>query len=101
MATFFVCPLCGRQRPVNGWTPFLLGDEVILRDGSGRGRGAGFEYTNERTAQDDPDDLDLEAMARRCLVIVGICLAADVKASDLIDYVPEELIETIVEERAE
>ena len=46
--------------------------------------------------------LDLLAMARRCLQIVGICLRGrDVFASDLVDYVPWQLQEEVVREKAE
>ena len=101
MAIFFVCPLCGRQRPLAGLDPISYRDEITLRDGVGLGRGRGFEYSNERTVEDS-GDLDLEAMARRCLEIVKICVdTGEVDSSDLVDYVPEELIEEVVKEKAE
>lgn len=101
MAVFFVCPLCGRQRPVSGWDPSEYLDEITLRDGIGAGRGQGFEYSNERTA-DDSAEIDLEAMAKRSLEIVKICIETeDVSPDDLVDYVPDELAEEIVKEKAE
>jgi hypothetical protein len=72
LAVYFVCPLCGGQRPVAGWGPSFYRDEIILRDGAGLGKGHGFEYSNERTANDSIE-IDLEAMAKRCLEIVKIC----------------------------
>lgn len=65
----------------------------------------GFEYSNERsiaTDVDDSYDLDLEAMARRCLEIVKICIdTGEVESNDLVDYLPEDLIEEVVKEKAE
>ena len=101
MAVYFVCPLCGRQRPVAGWDPFGFRDEIILRDGRGRGYGRGFEYNDERTAEDSIE-IDLEAMARRCLVIVDMCLDTGmVSADDLIDDLPSEIAETLQENATE
>ena len=86
---------------MTGWDPISYRNEIILRDGVGLGRGRGFEYSNERTVEDS-DDLDLEAMARRCLEIVQVCIeTGEVNSDDLVDYVPEELIEEVVKEKAE
>lgn len=61
----------------------------------------GFEYSDER-AVDDSSDLDLVAMARRCLEIVKICIdTGEVEAEDLVLYVPDDLIEAVVKEKAE
>ena len=101
LAVYFVCPLCGRQRPVADWDPSFYRDEVTLRDGKGLGRGHGFEYDNERTAQDSTE-IDLEAMARRSLEIVKICIEGGaVSADELVEYVPDDLAEEIVKEKAE
>ena len=41
-------------------------------------------------------------MAERCLIIVGICLnSREVSVEDLVESVPTELVEAIVEERSE
>jgi len=65
------------------------------------GRTRGFEYSNERTA-DDSNELDVNAMAKRCLEIVKACIETRaVPAHDLVDYVPDELAEEIVKEKAE
>ena len=97
----FVCPLCGRQRPVSGWDPLGYRDEITLRDGRGLGRARGFEYSNERTAGDSTE-LDLNAMAKRCLEIVKVCIETEaVSVYDLVDFVPEELTEEVVKEKAE
>ncbi len=102
MAEFFVCPLCGRQRPVSGWDPVAFRDDITLRDGVGKGWGGGFEYSNERTADIDHGDLDIVAMARRCLEIVRICVnTGEVSYDDLVDHVPDEFTEEIVKEKAE
>ena len=101
MGVFFVCPLCGRQRPVSGWDPLGYTDEITLRDGRGMGRTRGFEYSNERTAGDSTE-LDLEAVAHRCLEILKICTdTGAVAASRLVDYVPDQLVEEVVKEKAE
>ena len=101
MAVFFVCPLCGRQRPVDGWDPSGYRDEITLRDGTGLGKGHGFEYSYERTAIDSTE-LDLNAVAKRCLDIVEICLETRaVSPYDLVAHIPDELIEEIVTEKAE
>jgi len=101
MAVYFVCPLCGRQRPVAGWDPIYYRDEITLRDGKGRGYGRGFEYSDERTAEDSLE-IDLEAMAKRCLEILKICIeTGDVSPEDLVDDVPDELAEEVVKAKAE
>ena len=102
LAVYFVCPLCGRQRPVRGWDPSFYADEITLRDGKGMGYGRGFEYSNERIADGSLIELDLAAMAKRCLEIVKICIETKaVSLHDLVNYVPDELIEEIVKEKAE
>lgn len=86
---------------MTGWDPASYRDEITVRDGVGLGRGKGFEYTDER-AVDDSNDLDLVAMARRSLEIVKICIdTGEVEADDLVLYVPDELIEEVVKEKAE
>lgn len=101
LVVFFVCPLCGRQRPVDGWDPISYRDEITLRDGTGLGRGHGFEYSDERTANDSTE-IDLDAMARRCLEIVRVCIEDGyVSPDDLVEYVPDALAEEIVKEKAE
>lgn len=102
MGEFFVCPLCGRQRPVSGWDPASLRDVILLREGVGKGRGRGFEYGHERTADSDHGDLDIAAMARRCLIIVRLCVdTGEVSYYDLVDDVPDDFTEEIVKEKAE
>lgn len=87
---------------MTGWNPAALRDEITLREGVGRGRGGGFEYSNERTAEMDHGDLDIVAMARRCLEIVRICVdTGEASYDDLVDHVPDEFAEEIVKEKAE
>ncbi len=101
MGEHFLCPLCGRQRPVKGWNPYFYRDEIIIREIVGLGRGRGFLTVSQRATK-GTDRLDLTDMARRCLRIVGICMDTYVvSASELIDDVPEELVDEIVREKAE
>ena len=62
---------------------------------SGAGRGHGFRaVSGEDAVESLATDLDLLAMARRCLGIVAICLkSSEIFASDLVDYVPWQLQE--------
>jgi hypothetical protein len=74
----------------------------VIQEVVGAGRGHGFTTLDQRNAVQNPGDLDLLALAKRCLRIVGLCLAAPgVNASDLVDDVPSHLEEEIVEEKAE
>jgi len=70
---------------------------------SGAGRGHGFRaVSGEDAVESLATDLDLLAMARRCLGIVDICLRSSyVFASDLVDNVPWQLQEAVVNEKAE
>ena len=102
MAEFFYCPLCGRRRPISGWNPDQLPDQIVIQEVVGAGRGHGFTTLDQRNAVQNSGDLDLLALAKRCLRIVGLCLGASgVDASDLVDDVPSDLEAKIVEEKAE
>ena len=95
---FFKCPLCARRRPVQGWDPISLDDTIVVQEVQGAGRGRGFRTVNEEDATEVTTELDLLAMARRCLKIVEICLRSrEVFASDLVNHVPWQLEEVITE----
>jgi hypothetical protein len=102
LANWFACPLCGRQRPIAGWDPTLFDDEIKIRNLRGRGKGHGFGVDSEWNASLHSAGLDLNAMAERCLAIVGLCLdSREVSADDLAEEVPPELVEAILEENAQ
>ena len=65
--------------------------------------GHGFRTVDEEDAvYSSATELDLLAMARRCLEIVEICLKnTDIFASDLVENVPWQLQEEVVREKAE
>jgi hypothetical protein len=98
----FVCPLCGLQRNTSRWDPDSLPDSIIIREWEGGGRASGFRKIDERTADQHVGDLNIEAMAKRCLRIVKMCLDTNiVSAYQLVDDVPEELAEEIVTQKAD
>lgn len=103
MFEMFKCPLCGRRRTVSGWNPTGLSDVIVVQEVDGAGKGHGFRTVGEEDATySATTELDLEAMARRCLEIVGICLKSTrVFASDLVDNVPWQLQEEVVSAKAE
>ena len=79
-----------------------MDDMVVVQDVQGAGRGHGFVTLSEQSATEGFVELDLLAMARRCLRIVGICMRSQqVSASELVDEIPSELEEEIVREKAE
>ena len=102
MVEMFKCPLCGHRRTVQGWNPISLNDTITVQEVRGAGRGHGFVTAWEDDATLTPTGLDLLAMARRCLQIVGLCLRSwDVFASDLVDDVPWQLQEEVVSRQSE
>lgn len=77
-------------------------DDITIRKLAGAGRGKGFIRTSESTADIDAGSLDIEAIAKRCLRIVEICLDTHlVSADELVDDVPESLAEEIVTQKAD
>jgi len=97
LADWFACPLCGHQRPIEGWDPEDYDDEIKIRDVRGLGRDHGSTVASEWSANVDSAGLDIEAMARRCLKIVELCLdTGEVSADDLLDDVPSEIVEEII-----
>jgi hypothetical protein len=102
LADWFACPLCGRQRPIEGWDPSSFDDEIKIRNVKGLGRGRGSEVESEWSAVVDSAGLNLMEMAKRCLKIVELCLESDeVSASDLVDDVPQDLVQSVIEEKTE
>lgn len=102
MVEMFKCPLCGHRRTVSGWNPIRLDNTITVQEVRGAGRGRGFVTVWENEATSTPTELDLLAMARRSLEIVGICLRSTaVSASELVDNVPWQLQEEVVREKAE
>lgn len=100
MTDWFLCPLCGRQRPIAGWDPTLYDGEIKIRDVRGKGKNHGFAVDSEWDASQYSAGLDLEEMARRSLKIVEMCLyTGEVQAEDLVYDVPYELEEAILEKR--
>ena len=81
----------------------MLSDTIMVQEVHGAGKGRGFRTVGEEDATySSGTELDLLAMAKRCLQIVEICLrSTDVFASDLVDYVPWQLQEEVVREKAE
>ena len=50
LANWFVCPLCGHQRRIEGWDPEGYDDEIKIRDVRGLGKGHGSSVASEWTA---------------------------------------------------
>ena len=102
LANWFACPLCGHQRRIEGWDPESYADQIKIRDVRGLGKGHGSGVASEWAANVDSAGLDLEAMAKRCLKIVELCLdTGEVSADDLVDDVPDELVKSIASANAE
>jgi len=102
LTDWFVCPLCGHQRTISGWDPSGYDNEIKIRDVRGRGKGRGSEVASEWTVDVNSAGLDITAMARRSLKIVELCLNTGwVFASDFVDDTPAQLIDEIVENKAE
>lgn len=81
--------------------PYSYRDEIIIREIVRVGRGSRFLTVSE-LATKGTDRLNLTDNAKRCLRIVGICMDTyAVSASELVDNVPEELVEEIVRDKAE
>jgi hypothetical protein len=102
LTEWFVCPLCGHQRPIASWNPTYYDDEIKIRDVRGRGKGHGSVVDSEWSAAISSSGLDLEAMAKRCLKIIKLCLdTSEVSAGDLVDEVADELVDAILEEKSD
>ena len=77
-------------------------DEIKIRNVKGLGREHGSTVASEWSADVDSAGLDIEAMAKRCLKIVELCLeTGKVSADDLVEYVPSDLAEEIISTKPE
>lgn len=68
--SLLVCPLCGKSTSLRTFDPSDYGDDIVVRNLRGLGRGRGFEVTDEHSIIDDEEITRL--IVDRALRIVAL-----------------------------
>jgi hypothetical protein len=89
--SLLVCPLCGKSTSLRTFDPSDFGDDIVVRNVRGLGRGRGFEVTDEHSIIDD-EEITRLIVARALRIVAMIRRRGHITPEEILNALDIETI---------